>query len=60
MAKTAQIKLFRFRERDAAIILVVFHLVGLIGMSGSHRNWFVQLTPLNLLLSLSCLLLLAI
>lgn len=58
MAKTAQLKLFKFKERDAAIILVVFHLVGLIGMSGSHRSWFVQLTPFNLLLSLTCLLLL--
>jgi putative membrane protein len=46
----------KFGEREAAVVLVVFHLVGILGLSGAFKSWFLQLTPFNLLLSIACLL----
>jgi putative membrane protein len=47
---------FKFGEREAAIVLLVFHFVGILGLTGAFKSWFVLLTPLNLLLSMFCLL----
>jgi len=38
-------------------IIVLFHTVGLIGLMGDDRAYFLSLSPLNLLLAMSCLLL---
>lgn len=35
----------------SVIIIVVFHLIGLIGMLGDHPSFFIRNTPVNLLLS---------
>lgn len=39
------------------LVLVVFYTIGIVGLLGEQRNEFAQLTPLNLLVSLTCLLL---
>jgi len=40
-----------------ALILIVFYAVGLIGLTGEHSTDFAKLTPLNLFISLICLVL---
>jgi putative membrane protein len=47
---------FKFGELQGATILLIFHIVGLIGMSSSYERYFTILTPFNLLLSLFVLL----
>lgn len=39
----------------AALVLVVFHLVGLIGISSQYQSLFLRLTPFNLLLTTALL-----
>ncbi|MES2556199.1 MAG: carotenoid biosynthesis protein [Bacteroidota bacterium] len=38
-------------------IIVVFHAVGLVGLSSGSRDYFLALSPLNLAISISCLVL---
>lgn len=38
-------------------IIVIFHIVGLVGLQSESRSFFLSLSPLNLLLSYTCLLL---
>src|SRR3990167_3995465 len=38
-------------------VIVIFHAVGLIGLSSGSRDYFLTLSPLNLAISISCLLL---
>jgi bisanhydrobacterioruberin hydratase len=47
---------FKFSELHGALLLVIFHVVGLIGMSSSFVGTFIKLTPFNLILSLFVLL----
>jgi len=42
---------FSFTELHAAIVLLIFHFVGIVGISSEFSNFFVALTPINLLLS---------
>ncbi len=37
------------------VVLIIFYTVGLIGLHTSSRNYFLALTPYNLLLSFGCL-----
>lgn len=37
-------------------ILVIFHTVGLVGLHSGQRDYFLSLSPFNLLLALACLL----
>lgn len=37
------------------VVLIIFYSVGLIGLHTSSRNYFLALTPYNLLLSFGCL-----
>ncbi len=39
------------------LLLVVFYTIGIIGLTGKHNVDFAKLTPLNLIVSLVCLLL---
>jgi bisanhydrobacterioruberin hydratase len=45
-----QFTLIITRTGVAVFLALLFHISGAIGMMGSHRNWFVQQTPFNLLL----------
>lgn len=47
---------FRFAESHAAAVLLIFHIVGIIGLSGSFKSLILPLSSLNLLLSFSILL----
>lgn len=47
---------FKFSELHGALVLLLFHTVGLVGMSSPYARYFVQLTPFNLILSLLVLL----
>ena len=38
-------------------IIVIFHTVGLVGLYSGSRDYFLELSPLNLLISISCLVL---
>lgn len=38
-------------------IIVIFHTVGFVGLQSTSREYFLSLSPLNLLLSFSCLVL---
>lgn len=38
-------------------IIVIFHTVGFVGLQSTSREYFLSLSPLNLLLSFSCLML---
>ncbi len=38
-------------------IIVIFHTVGLVGLSSDSRDYFLALSPLNLLISIACLIL---
>lgn len=38
-------------------IIVIFHGVGLVGLYSGSRDYFLELSPLNLLISISCLVL---
>jgi putative membrane protein len=38
-------------------IIVIFHTVGFVGLQSTKREYFLSLSPLNLLLSFSCLVL---
>lgn len=38
-------------------IIVIFHVVGLVGLYSGSRDYFLALSPLNLLISISCLVL---
>lgn len=38
-------------------IIVIFHGVGLVGLHSGSRDYFLELSPLNLLISISCLVL---
>jgi uncharacterized membrane protein len=37
--------------RLSLIVVIVFHITGMIGMSGDHPSFFIRNTPFNLLLS---------
>jgi putative membrane protein len=52
----ARSKTFQFKELHAALVLIIFHFVGIIGLSGPWRSFFITLTSFNLLLSLFILL----
>ncbi len=39
----------------STVILIIFHLVGIIGIHSSYKELFLQLTPFNLLLSCTLL-----
>jgi bisanhydrobacterioruberin hydratase len=39
------------------VVIVIFHSVGLVGLSSGSRDYFLSLSPLNLLISIACLLL---
>lgn len=47
---------FPFTELHAAIVLLIFHFVGIVGMTSKYSSFFVALTPLNLVLSIFILL----
>jgi bisanhydrobacterioruberin hydratase len=47
---------FKFRETHAAAVLLIFHAVGVIGLSSSFRSLILPLSSFNLLLSFSILL----
>ncbi len=47
---------FKLSESQAAFVLILFHTVGIIGLSSFLRPWILPLTSFNLLLSLSILL----
>ena len=38
-------------------VIIIFHSVGLVGLSSESRDFFLSLSPLNLLISITCLLL---
>lgn len=38
-------------------VIIIFHSVGLVGVSSESRDYFLSLSPLNLLISITCLLL---
>jgi putative membrane protein len=40
----------------STLILVIVYMTGIIGMQTSHKEWFLAMTPLNLLLSTGLLL----
>jgi len=42
--------------RGSIFVLVVLHLVGLIGILSPFRDWFIALTPVNLLITFGLLL----
>lgn len=45
----------KYIRRYGLAILIIFHLVGLLGMTLVDREFFAQLTPMNLLLSAAVL-----
>ncbi|MEX1190209.1 MAG: carotenoid biosynthesis protein [Bacteroidia bacterium] len=47
---------FKFTELHGALILIIFHVVGIVGLSSSIRPYMIELTSFNLLLSLFVLL----
>ena len=47
---------FPFSELHAAIVLLIFHFVGIVGILSKYSSFFVALTPMNLLLSMFILL----
>jgi len=48
---------FRFTELHGALVLLIFHTVGIIGISSSYSRYFLALTPFHLILSCTILLL---
>lgn len=45
----------KYKQAILLGIILVFHTVGVFGLTSSERNYFLSLSPLNLLLSLGCL-----
>lgn len=52
-----QRSLHRWKNIILLGIIIVFHTVGLIGLQSDFRAYFLTLSPLNLLLAMTCLLL---
>ncbi len=48
--------LFLQSTNFSIFIILLFHVSGFIGMQTSYRQWFIDLTPLNLLVSVAMLL----
>ena len=58
MTKNSAIEAFRkWNYWVLLAIIVIFHTVGLIGLQTESRDYFLSLSPLNLLLALACLIL---
>jgi len=58
MTKTSAIESYRkWNHWILLAILMIFHTVGLIGLHTPSRNYFLSLSPLNLILALTCLIL---
>lgn len=46
-----------YRQPLLLAVIVIFHTVGIVGMYSEQRTYFLSLSPLNLLLSVICLIL---
>ena len=58
MTKTSAIELFRKWNYWILLgVIVIFHSVGLIGLQTTSRDYFLSLSPMNLLLAFTCLVL---
>ena len=49
--------LIQYKQPLLICILIIFHTVGLFGMQSAQREYFLSLSPMNLLISVGCLLL---
>lgn len=47
----------RHKNSILLAILIIFHTVGIVGLQTNSREYFLSLSPINLLLSIACLLL---